>query len=431
MDGEGASAEATGKCPVLGPDATLADEAVLRAPFPFYRALREADPVHFDPTLNAWLVSRHADVRRVLLETETFSMERGWRTNYAHGFVEEFMQILQRDGGGFFPDVIMTDPPLHTRIRRLMEKAFTAQRVQSLEPGVTARVGEILDRLPPSGEIDGIRDLAYPLTIGILAEQLGARDVAHADIERWTLALSAQVGRMQNREEMLRNAADICELQRYVIAMIEDRRRAPSADLVSDLVHARNEDGDDPVLNFPELVACVRALIGGGSETTANAVAGMLLIMATRPEAARQLHEGLDDPRIVNRFVEEALRIFPPPRALSRVATRDVELGGKLIPEDSQLLILFASANHDERQFADPDAFDLGRPNLASHVTFGAGIHRCVGVALARMEMAVVAREVSRRFGELRLAIPPEELAYLPSVSNHSLQRLPLAYAKR
>jgi cytochrome P450 len=345
--------------------------------------------------------------------------------------VEEYVEILKRDGGGFFPDVIMTDPPLHTRIRRLMERAFTAERVQSLEAGITARVAQILDDLPPAGEIDGIRDLAYPLTIGILAEQLGIRDVGHADIERWTLALSAQVGRMQSREEMLRNAADICELQRYVIAMIDDRRARPSADLVSDLVHARNEGDDDPVLSFPELVACVRALIGGGSETTANAIASLLLTLATRPEAARQLDEGVDDGRTVNRFVEEVLRLYPPPRALSRVTTREVELGGRRIPPDSQLLIVFAAANHDERQFADAETFDLNRPNLASHVTFGAGIHRCVGVALARMEMAVVAREVTRRFGELRLAIPLEELAYLPSVSNHSLQRLPLAYARR
>lgn len=429
MNGDRSASEATGSCPFEA-GATLADEAVLRRPFGFYRMLREADPVHFDPTLNAWLVARHADVRRVLSETETFSMERGWRTNYAHGFVDEFMQILKRDGGGFFPDVIMTDPPFHTRIRRLMEKAFTAQRVQSLEAGITARVAAILDRLPPSGEIDGIADLAYPLTIGILVEQLGARDVDPADVERWTLALSAQVGRMQSREEMLRNAADICALQRYVIGMIEARRAAPSADLVSDLVHARNEDGDDPVLNFPELVACVRALIGGGSETTANAIASLLLVMATRPQAARQLREGLGDSRIVNRFVEEVLRLYPPPRALSRVTTRAVELGGKAIPADSQVLIMFASANHDEAQFPDAEAFDLERPNLGSHVTFGAGIHRCVGLALARMEMAVVAREVSRRFADLSLAVPAEDLAYLPSVSNHSLQRLPLTYAK-
>jgi cytochrome P450 len=133
----------------------------------------------------------------------------------------------------------------------------------------------------------------------------------------------------------------------------------------------------------------------------------------------------------VNRFVEEALRMLPPPRALARVTTREVELGGKTIPADSQVLILFASANRDGQQFADADTFDPNRPNLGSHVTFGAGIHRCVGLALARMEMAVVAREVSRRFRLLELATPLDDIAYLPSVSNHSLQRLPLKFAKR
>jgi len=411
-------------------DATLADEAVLQNPFPFYELLRENDPVHYDKVLNAWLVSRYSDVRTVLLDADTWSMERGWSTNYAHGFLDEFVAILKRDGGGFFPDVIMTDPPRHTRVRKLMEQAFTAHRVKSLEGAITQRVVRFIDALPPSGEIDGINDLALPLTIDILAEQLGIPHAYQSRIERWTLALSAQVGRMQNREEMQRNAADICEMQRYIIAMIEERRQAPTADLVSDLVHARNPGEDDPVLDFAELVACTRALIGGGSETTANGIAGLLLMLATRPEAAAQLHTGLADNRVVNRFVEEALRLSPPPRALSRVATRDTELGGVKIPENAQVLIMFASANHDPRQFADPEAFDIERPNLIGHVTFGAGIHRCVGLALARMEMAVVAREVSRHL-DIRLAIPVEDIAYIPSTSNHSMQRLPLTYAKR
>jgi cytochrome P450 len=411
-------------------DATLADEAVLQNPFPFYELLRENDPVHYDKTLNAWLVSRYADVRAVLLDAEAFSMERGWSTNYAHGFVEEFMEILRRDGGGFFPDVIMTDPPRHTRVRKLMEQAFTAHRVKSLEAGITERVVRFIDGLADAGEIDGINDLALPLTIDILAEQLGIPHAYQSRIERWTLALSAQVGRMQNREEMRQNAADICEMQQYIIAMIEARRQQPMGDLVSDLVHARNPGESDPVLDFAELVACTRALIGGGSETTANGIAGLLLMLATRPEAARRLHEGLGNDRTVNRFVEEALRLSPPPRALSRVTTRDVELGGTPIPADSQVLIMFASANHDRRQFPDPDAFDLDRPNLIGHVTFGAGIHRCVGLALARMEMAVVAREVSRRL-DIRLAIPAEQITYIPSTSNHSMQRLPLRYTKR
>lgn len=412
-------------------DATLADEAVLQNPFPFYARMREEDPVHYDRKLDAWLVSRYGDVRTVLLDAETFSMERGWRTNYAHGFLDEFVEILKRDGGGFFPDVIMTDPPRHTRVRRLMEQAFTAHRVKALEAGITQRAVRILDALPASGTIDGINDLALPLTIDILAEQLGIPHDYHGRIARWTLALSAQVGRMQNREEMRQNAADICEMQQYIIAMIEERRQNPGNDLVSDLVHARNPGDDNPALDFAELVACTRALIGGGSETTANGIAGLLLMIATRPEAAERLHAELDDNRTIARFVEEALRLSPPPRALSRVTTREVELGGRLIPENSQVLIMFASANHDADQFPDPEAFDPDRPNLIGHLTFGAGIHRCVGLSLARMEMAVVAREVSRRMRDLRLAIPIEEIAYIPSTSNHSVQRLPLTYAKR
>jgi len=411
--------------------ATFADEQVLQNPFPFYALLRENDPVHYDPALDAWLVSRYDDIRTVLLDADAYSMEAGWKRNYAHGFADEFREILERDGGGYFPDVIMTDPPGHTRVRRLMEKAFTPRRIAALEPEITARVVSFIERFPAAGQIDGMRDFALPLTTDILCEQLGMRDVDHAAIERWSLAISAQVGRMQDREAMRRNAADICELQHFVIELVEDRQRNPGNDLVSDLVHARSDDAGVPALDFAETVACARALLVGGNETTSNAIGNLLLLLATRPALAREMHARVDDEQQLGRFVEEVMRIAPPTRALSRVTTREVELGGKRIPADAQVLIMFASGNHDAGEFPAPEAFDSARANLGRHLAFGGGIHRCVGMALARMEMKVVAREVIRRLDGLSLAIPLAEIRYLPSVSNHSIQRLPLNYAKR
>ncbi len=411
--------------------ATFADEQVLQDPFPFYALLRENDPVHYDAGLDAWLVSRYEDIRTVLQDAETYSMEAGWQRNYAHGFADEFREILERDGGGFFPDVIMTDPPRHTRVRRLMEQAFTPRRILALQPEISARVERFIERFEARGRFDGIRDFALPLTTDIICGQLGVDDVDHATIERWSLAISAQVGRTQTREEMRRNAAAICELQRFVIDLVRQRERAPGNDLVSDLVRARSDEDGVPALDFAETVACARALLVGGNETTANAIGNLLLILATRPEVARRMHREVDDDQALSRFVEEVMRIAPPTRALSRVTTREVELGGKRIPALSQVMIMFASGNHDRAQFAEPQAFDSDRANLGRHLAFGAGIHRCVGMALARMEMKAVARGVIRRIGELSLAIPLEEIRYLPSVSNHSILELPLNYVRR
>lgn len=423
----------TSGCPagISTATASFTDDAVLQNPFPFYQQLREHAPVYYDPKLKAWLVSRYDDIRTVLMDADTYSMELGWKLNYAHGFAEEFQSILERDGGGYFPDVIMTDPPLHTRVRSLMDKAFTAHRISALEPGITARVRQFIARFPEQGEFDGTRDFALPLTVDILCEQLGMNNVDYETIERWSLAISAQVGRVQSREEMQENAADICELQRFVIDLIEQRRGTPGNDLVSDLVHARSEGDENPVLDFRELVACTRALLVGGNETTSSAIGNMLLILATRPEVADWLYENADSDQQVARFVEEVMRIAPATRALSRVTTREVELGGKLLPRHSQVMIMFASGNHDPRHFNQPDAVDTGRTNLGSHLAFGAGIHRCVGMALARMEMKVVAREVVSRLKNLELAVAPAKIRYLPSVSNHTIVNLPLRYIRR
>ncbi|MFV8816154.1 cytochrome P450 [Haliea sp. E17] len=402
----------------------------MQNPFPFYQYLRENAPVHYDPVLKAWLVSRYDDIRSVLLDADTYSMELGWKLNYAHGFADEFQAILERDGGGFFPDVIMTDPPLHTRIRGLMDKAFTPHRIRALEPGITARVVGFIERFPGSGEFDGTRDFALPLTVDILCEQLGMTDVDYATIERWSLAISAQVGRVQTREEMEQNAAQICELQRFVIDLIEQRRGNPGNDLISDLVHARSEDDENPALDFRELVACTRALLVGGNETTSSAIGNMLLILATRPEVRSWLAENADSDQQVARFVEEVMRIAPATRALSRVTTREVELAGQHLPKHAQVMIMFASGNHDQAHFPAPELVDTKRANLGSHLAFGAGIHRCVGMALARMEMKVVARELVTRLRELELAVPLADIRYLPSVSNHTIVNLPLRYAR-
>jgi cytochrome P450 len=430
-----ASSEAAAQagCPVAGEllQASLTDPLVVARPNAFYQALRSEDPVHFDEKLGMWLVSRYEDLQTVLRDPHTFSVQKGYAEQYAKGFAAEFKEIVTRDGGGFFADAIMSDPPYHTRIRSLMEKAFTAHRVKALEPEITRIVAEMIERMADKGQGDGVKEFAVPMTIAIICAQLGLNAFDADKIQRWSIAVTAQIGRMQTREQMLAHAKDICDLQNYLIAQVRDREATPREDMISDLVHARIDDPEHPKLNFSEVVSSVRALLIAGNETTATALGNLLYLLATRPEMAAQLHSYVDDDRMMTRFVEELLRLEPPVRGLSRMTTKDVELGGKTLPKGAHMLLLYASGNDDEHEFPCPRNFDASRGNLGRHLSFGAGVHRCVGLSLARMEVKVAAREFVRRLDNIRLAIPPEEIRHLPTVATRSIERLPLTFTRR
>jgi cytochrome P450 len=423
-------------CPVAGGDSglgdiSLADPSIIDHRLPFYRAIRARDPVHYDPKLGMYLVSRYEDLQKVSLDPITFSVERGYKEQYAKGYAEEFTQILIRDGGGYFPDAIMSDPPYHTRIRRLMDKAFTAHRVKLLEPAITAIVVEMIENLADKGRADGVNDFAVPMTIRIICEQLGVSHIDAEKIQRWSSAVTAQIGRMQDREQMIQNAKEICDLQNYLIARIHERQAESREDMISDLVHARAEDDERPTLTFEEVVSLVRALLIAGNETTATALGNLMLILATQPDVAQRLYDSVDDDRLLTRFVEELLRIEPPVHGLSRMTTKEVDLGGKKLPAGAHLLLLYGSANDDDKEFSCPRTFDVNRTNLGRHVAFGTGVHRCIGAPLARMEIKVAAREIIKRLDHIKLAVPLEEISYLPTIATHSIRSLPLTFSRR
>lgn len=433
-----AQMQTTGGCPVGRQrldleSASLTDPIIQARPNDYYWTMRKEDPVHYDEKLGMWLVSRYEDIVTLLRDPETYSDKMGYEAQYASGFFDEFKTILEEEGGGFFPDVIKSDPPEHTRVRRLMEGAFSAHRVKSLEPAITDIVSRLADQVvekAASGEvIDGVKEFAIPLTIAVICAQLGIEQYNGTKISRWSEAVTAQIGRMQNREQMIENARQICELQNFIIAEMKDRQANPREDMISDLVHATTEE--DGQLTFAEAVSLVRAMIIAGNDTTATAIGNLLFILATQPEIEQQLHDNLDDDRYVSRFVEELLRYAPPVRGLAKMTTRETELGGQKLPKGAHILVLYASGNDDEAQFNCPREFDLSRNNVAHHVAFGVGIHRCIGASLARMEIKVAAKELLKKARDFKLAIPVEQVAYQPTVATHQIAELPMTLARR
>jgi cytochrome P450 len=411
---------------------TRLDPAIRNNPFPFYRALREQDPVYYDPGLDLYLVTRYHDAVKVLGDDETFSLEHGYQDRYGNGFIEEFAAIMERDGGGFIRDLAI-DPPAHTRLRKLTEKAFTAHRVKDLEPRIRQIVIDLIEPLAERGYGDGILEIGGPVTARIICEQLGFdwSEVGAEKVAVWTKAVLDQIGRMQTREAMLQNAAEMCDLQNFIIRYIEDRQANPREDMISDIVQARLDDDANPTLSRYEQVSTIRGFLIAGNDTTAAAIANVLLVLATQPGLADELYSQIDNDRVMNRFVEEVLRLHPPVHGLFRTAMKDTELSGTRVPAGSQLCVLYASANDDDTKFPEPRKLDINRANVGANITFGSGIHKCVGMSLARMEIKLAAQEFIRRLDNIRLAVPPEQLTYLPTLASQTLERLPLTFSRR
>ncbi len=309
------------------------DETIRNDPFPFYRALRKQDPVYYDPGLDLYLVTRYEDCVTVLKDDETYSLEHGYQDRYGGENLAEFIAIMERDGGGFIRDLAI-DPPAHTRLRRLTEKAFTAHRVKDLEPRIRQIVVELIEQVADEGAGDGMLDIGAPLTAHVICEQLGFdwSEVGAEKVAIWTKAVLDQIGRMQSREDMLVNAAQMCELQNFIIRYIRAREKEPRDDMITDLVQARLDDGENPQLSFTEQVATIRAFLIAGNDTTAAAIGNLLLILATQPGLMDELHAKVDDDRTMNRLVEEVLRLQPPTHGLFRTAMKDTRAGRMLHP---------------------------------------------------------------------------------------------------
>ena len=187
-----------GRHPLLS--RSLADPDVLANPHAYYHALRIGDPVHYDARIGMYLVSRYEDLQTILRDPITFSQERGWQQQFARGYFQEFKEILVRSGGGYFPEAILVDPPRHGRVRRLLQNAFTPRRIALLEPRIRAVIGELIERVADRGHADGVNDLAMPMTVAIMCEQLGLDQLDGEKVARWSRAYTAQVGGMQDHE---------------------------------------------------------------------------------------------------------------------------------------------------------------------------------------------------------------------------------------
>jgi cytochrome P450 len=380
----------------------LLDPTVQDNPFPYYQRLRAEQPVLRMPGTGFYVLTRYDDLRAVLRDTETFSNTLDLEElsgDRARRLGALFNERLAEKGWPHVPTLHQSDPPEHTRYRRLLNKVFSPGRVRQMVPDVQRICDQLIDAFAGRGRCEFVSEFAFPLPGIVISEQLGLAADEIGTFRRWADAMLAPAQGLLTDEDATIRYADIeAEAQHYLADVFEARRAHPTGDLISALVVASAEE--ERPLSMPELQNLLQQLITGGYITTADAITSAMWLLVENPE---QLHRIQGDPGLIKNFAEEALRMLAPVQGLFRKATRDVEIHGVSIPAGSILHVRYGAANRDGQTFQDPDAFDVSREHVMRHMSFGQGPHACVGAPLARQEMVTAFERLLARLDDLRL----------------------------
>lgn len=400
--------------------------AVLANPFPFLASLRQHAPVWRDPRSGFVHVATHALTLEVNKRPKVFSsaMAHLLKTGGAGSLDPEEAAIMAR-GLPWIDTMITADPPAHSRYKRIAMKAFTPRRVDSMSYYIGETAHALVDRFAANGRVEFKSEFADQLPSIIIADLLGIPRTDIPQFQQWLRSVVSRIAGNSDRNARIAAAHDEIALQEYLLHAINERRASPRDDVISDLVHATlAEEGDPRPLEDIELLGILHQIFTAGQETTAQALAYGIYQLLDHPEHLAAVR---NDPALHANLVEETLRHLTPVSAMWRIVREATELGGvKLVPGDVMLL-RYASANRDEMRFADPDAFDPGRKNAHEHLAFGAGIHTCLGMALARKEMQIAFPIIVQRLAGLRLA-PDHAFSFLPSLLLRGVARLNLEF---
>ena len=379
-----------------------------------------AGPVFYSDARNAWIITRYADVVEVLRDTERYSAVNSIEIAPFDTFQPEVKAALNR-GYPRFPGIIELDPPDHTGFRNLVNAAFTPRRVARLEPRIKQVVSDLIDGFGDNRPIDFVESFAFPLPMTVIGELVGV-PISDADhLQEFTnnfRTLEAGLVSTLPLSEQIRCAELFVAFQDYAAAMIAERRARPTDDLTTALIEARLDDGTQ--LNLEQLISMVIHLLFAGQETTVMMLSSMMM----RLLSDRSLWEKVvERPDLASRVVEEALRYDAPVTYHSRRTKTAVVVGGVAIAAGQDVQLIFDAANHDAAMFSRPSSFELDRSDVSRHLSFGRGIHFCVGAPLARLEGRIALVELSRRLPGLRLATGTAH-AYSDHQMLHSLRGL-------
>jgi cytochrome P450 len=394
----------------------LLDPEVLANPYPLFQRLRAEDPVHWDPFLHAWVVTRYADVIRVLRD---FSANR---TPTPEQLKKMGLSSLNSIAQVMVKQMLFLDAPAHTRLRSLASYAFTPQRVEVLREHIREITNSLIDKVIAKGQMDAIADLGEPLPYIVTAEMLGVPVADAPQLKDWSRHFAEMLGNFQhNPGRAPRVARGVEEMTRYFHSAITQIRRRPREGLIHSFLTAE-VDGDR--FTDDEIVANTIVTMVGGQETTTNLIGNGVLTLLRHPDQLVLLKA---DPSKLPSAIEEMLRFEPPSQHTARLAHADTELGGKLIRKRQAVIAVMAAGNRDPERFAYPDRFDITRQDNR-HLSFGWAAHFCFGAALARIEGQIAFEIMLRRVGNWVLA--PGHLAWRANLGLRGLEALPIFFDK-
>jgi pimeloyl-[acyl-carrier protein] synthase len=382
---------------MTGLDERLVSDEFLDDPYPLLRQLRHEEPVFWSESIGGWILTRYDDIVPTFRDVAHFS-------NYGRfAKVVEYLPAERRKKFEPFEthyrqkSMLQSDPPDHTRLRALIVKVFNANSIEEMRPKIKKIVNDVIDAVEPRRQMDVIRDLAFPLPFSVLGKIMGLPNTDQDNVKLWADEILLFQGVNRPPEAILeRSQAALLAMRSYLTDLVNEKRRKPGEDLISELVKV---EAEGIRLTEQELVYTCITMLGAGHETTTSLIGNGLFTLLSHPEEWRKLRE---NPSLLNSAIEEMLRYESPVARQPRVIKEDIELGGKKMLGGQVAFQMLNAANRDPDYFPDPDKFDIERQNN-KHVAFGMGIHFCVGAGLARTEGQEVFKAIMERLPDIRL----------------------------
>lgn len=406
-------------------EVSFLDPAVQDDPFEVYARMHDECPVYRMPETGLYMVTRYDDVRRVASTPAEFSSRPSGGAGRSSAALEAHRQVFEDKGWIKASTLQRTDPPVHTRYRKLLNRVFTQRRVKELTPRIDEITHELIDGFIDTGSCEFIADFALPLPGIVICEQLGLPASEYQTFKRWADAMLAMSQRALTREEAVAAAEIELEAQHHLAAEFERRRTEPTDDLISALVHSHGDD-EEP-LTIEELQDLMHQLVTGGFETTTAALGTAMWLLLRHPDQMALLRS---DRSLLRNFIEESLRFDSPVAGLWRTVACPVEMHGVEIEAGSSIMARYAAANRDPREFDDPGVFDITRANAQNHVAFGLGSHFCIGAALARAELLSAFDAILDRMDDIALGEPLDDQPHEFSFFLRPMKQLPLTFTK-
>lgn len=394
----------------------LTSPEVLANPYPTYRRVLLEEPIYWSDFLGGWYLMRYQDVASAM-QDKRLSAKRPPISKLSELDQQNILPLLET----LSQWMLFYDPPEHTRLRGLFNKAFTPNIINSMTERIQTLVDELIDGVYERGDIDILQDLAYPMPTIVIAQMLGANDADRGKFKQWSSDLARFFGMFRMHPETLTTANNsVLEMKEYYRYILEKRRCQPQKDLISNLIFAQEKEKS---LNDEEILSNCIFLTFAGHETTTNLIANGLLALLENPSQMQLLK---DNPLLITTAVEEFLRYDSPVQRQARIAVTDIEIDGKKISQGERVFLVIGAANRDPEQFLDPDKLDITRSENP-HLAFGKGTHFCLGASLGRLETQIAIKTIIQRLSCLRLNT--EQIEWHENPSLRGMKSMPVVFA--